>query len=171
MINRVREVVQQQAVPDTDTEPDDGTGAKVKHRILRRKYMAWNAASAARAEIIEYVEELIDLTKLLVGANEFRSGILMRNTYHDYIQRLAPTNASEINDDDPDAVVDKPTRQDEDDRMSAQPGLGDVRRRRLTTIRSAGSGEEGVPVSLQRIQTRKIEAGMRKREAGEGRGG
>ncbi|KAI4240885.1 MAG: hypothetical protein L6R40_004880 [Gallowayella cf. fulva] len=70
MINRVREVVQQQAVPDTDTEPDDGTGAKVKHRILRRKYMAWNAASAARAEIIEYVEELIDLTKLLWHLDE-----------------------------------------------------------------------------------------------------
>ena len=39
---------------------------------LRLKFLSWNASSAALEECIEYLEELIELTKILVGANEFR---------------------------------------------------------------------------------------------------
>src|SRR3569833_3597024 len=45
------------------------------------KFLAWNAAAAGQMEIIEYLEELVDLVKLLVGVNAFRSGMLERPNY------------------------------------------------------------------------------------------
>lgn len=165
MINRVREVVQQRGYEEAKNSSDP-----IQHQSVGRKYMAWNAASMARAEIIEYLEELIDLSKLLVGANEFRSGLLMRNTYHDYIRGLGRVAASEAesNNLSNEAIVE--TRSEEGDAL-AGAGLqrfGTVRRRRLTTIGSAGSGEERVPASLQRIQSRKIEAGIQRQATKEG---
>ncbi|KAI4220527.1 MAG: hypothetical protein LQ349_008068 [Xanthoria aureola] len=165
MINRVREVVQQRRYGEAKNSSDP-----IQHQTVGRKYMAWNAASMARAEIIEYLEELIDLSKLLVGANEFRSGLLMRNTYNDYIQGLGGVAASEAesNNLSNEAIVG--TRSEEGDAL-ADEGLqrfGTVRRRRLATIGSAGSGEERVPASLQRIQSRKIEAGIHRQATKEG---
>ncbi|KAL8815135.1 MAG: hypothetical protein Q9223_005703 [Gallowayella weberi] len=184
LINRVREVIQQNSLNDNNNTILTGNGegpSEVQdvpdEVVQRRKYMAWNAASAARAEIIEYLEELIDLTKLLVGANEFRSGMLMRGSYHDYIRGLegsttaGKSTAGGENGEEA-VVVDDDTRSEEkaDEvavEMTSRQPLGSVRRRRLTTIRSAGSGEEGVPASLQRIQSRKMEAGMRRQGTGE----
>jgi hypothetical protein len=57
----------------------------VRKKLVRHKFLSWNAASAGQTEIIEYLEELIELVKLLVGANEFRSGLLMRPTYNEYL--------------------------------------------------------------------------------------
>lgn len=158
MINRVRAVVHQAVEQDPDAKASDAVRK-------RRKYMAWNAASAARAEIIEYLEELIDLAKLVVGANEFRSGLLMRATYQDYTQKLAEVAGKSNESVDPvdmagdarDNFMDQPT----------QPS-GMVRRRRLTTIQSSGSSEEKIPASLKRIQSRKIEAGFRRQATREG---
>ncbi|KAI4094447.1 MAG: hypothetical protein LQ344_002196 [Seirophora lacunosa] len=161
MINRVRAVVQQAVEQDPDAKASDA----VRKRAVRRKYMAWNAASAARAEIIEYLEELIDLAKLVVGANEFRSGLLMRATYQDYMQNLAEVAGKSNESDDPvdmagdarDNAMDQPTHP-----------TGMIRRRRLTTIQSSGSSEEKIPASLKRIQSRKIEAGLRRQATNEG---
>ncbi|KAL8960319.1 MAG: hypothetical protein Q9193_002963 [Seirophora villosa] len=161
MINRVRAVVQQAVEQDPDAKASDA----VRKRAVRRKYMAWNAASAARAEIIEYLEELIDLAKLVVGANEFRSGLLMRATYQDYTQKLAEVAGKSNESVDPvdmagdarDNFMDQPT----------QP-TGMIRRRRLMTIQSSGSSEEKIPASLKRIQSRKIEAGFRRQATNEG---
>ncbi|KAL8647056.1 MAG: hypothetical protein Q9210_005782 [Variospora velana] len=97
MINRVREVVQQAGIQDPDTKASDS----VRNRAVRRNHMAWNAASAARVEIIEYLKELVDLTKLLVDANEFRSGLLMRTTYQDDTQKSADVAAESKESDDP----------------------------------------------------------------------
>lgn len=135
--------------------------------------MAWNAASAAQAEIIEYLEELIDLTKLLVGENEFRSGLLMRKTYNDYIQGLPGVAAkkwgSSGDDRDEDNAMAKTRSEDGDGVAEADlQRFGTVRRRRLTTIGSAGSAEDKVPASLQRIQSRKIEAGIKRQATNEG---
>ncbi|KAL9009585.1 MAG: hypothetical protein Q9173_005398 [Seirophora scorigena] len=161
MINRVRAVVQQAVEQDPDAKASDA----VRKRAVRRKYMAWNAASAAQAEIIEYLEELVDLAKLVVGANEFRSGLLMRATYQDYTQKLAEVAGKSNESDDPvdmagdarDNFLDQPTHP-----------TGMVRRRRLTTIQSSGSSEEKIPASLKRIQSRKIEAGLRRQATNEG---
>lgn len=81
MVNRVREVVLRSVGENQENEAVNKLALQL---ALRRKYMSWNAASAAQAEIIEFLEELIELTKLLVGANEFRSGLLTRPTHHQY---------------------------------------------------------------------------------------
>lgn len=154
MINRVREVVLEKVSAGQD---DHQLATKLaRQRAVRRKYMAWNASSAAQAEIIEFLEELIDLTKLLVGANEFRSGLLTRPTYHDYADKRkkkageAEGMAAEARDD----FIDRPLDTE-----------GLTRRRKGTTasIRS----DEDVPASLLRIQSRKIEAGLKKQRTNE----
>ncbi|KAL8709431.1 MAG: hypothetical protein Q9220_005814 [cf. Caloplaca sp. 1 TL-2023] len=160
MINRVREVVHQ----TIDQDSDQGIDELARQKTVRRKYMAWNAASAARVEIIEYLEELIDLTKLLVGANEFRSGLLMRSTYYQYVQGLESSAADRIK-----AEEGAESKDDDKDTFTGPPAqsAGMPRRRRLTTIGSVGSGEEKVPASLQRIQSRKVEAGIKRQATNE----
>lgn len=128
------------------------TSKAVHQRAVRRKYMSWNAASAAQAEVIEFLEELIDLTKLLVGANEFRSGLLTRLAYREYVHEMESeekgTNAEE-GFEARDEINEAPLH---------KQGL--TRRRRGTTI-SSHDGET-IPASLRRIQSRKIEAGIRR---------
>lgn len=51
---------------------------------LKETFLNWNASTAAWEEIIEYVEELIALTKILVGVNEFKYGFLSRPIYADW---------------------------------------------------------------------------------------
>lgn len=51
---------------------------------LKERFLSWNASSAATEEVIEYVEELVDLTKILVGINEFKYGFLSRPLYEDW---------------------------------------------------------------------------------------
>jgi len=163
MVNRVREVVLQ-SVGEGQKQEEMG---KMAHRVaVRRKYMAWNAASAAQAEIIEFLEELIDLTKLIVGANEFQSGLLTRPTYYQYsaipeqkIPKLAVGDAT-TDDEARDVFIGVP---------SSSGGI--TRRRRATTRSSKASNEESdeVPASLRRIQSRKIEAGIRRQRTNESR--
>lgn len=143
---------------------------------MRRKYMAWNAASAAQIEIIEFLEELIDLTKLLVGANEFKSGLLSRPTYFDY----APKGEEEQRDEEEqnatearDIFGQKPvdtsglSRRRRGTTLSSKAeGEGGMRKRRGTTLSSKGEAEE-VPASLRRIQSRKLEAGVRRQKTNE----
>ena len=61
-----------------------------RHRTLRLKILSWNASSAALEECVEYVEELVDLVKLLVGVNKFRSGLLHRPTFKEYFAEIYP---------------------------------------------------------------------------------
>lgn len=116
--------------------------------------MSWNAASAAQAEIIEFLEELVDLTKLLVGANEFRSGLLTRPTYQQYAEK----SAKKHEEDEPEVVE---AARDEFKDAPKRDTAAVTRRRRGTTLSSRSDGED-VPASLRRIQSRKIEAGVRK---------
>ena len=105
MVNKVREVVTEAVVEDGEprghagTNTGTATGANaakshplhnskdrdstlpLRHLAVRRKYLAFNTSSAAQAEIIEFLEELVELAKLLVGANEFRSGLFVRPEY------------------------------------------------------------------------------------------
>lgn len=157
MINRVREVVLEKESQGQDDH--EITTKLARHRALRRKYMSWNAASAAQAEIIEFLEELIDLTKLLVGANEFRSGLLTRPTYHDYTGR-----GEKIESGDEDEAAAVAEARDEVREPFSRVGL--TRRRRGTEMNRESGGED-VPASLRRIQSRKIEAGVRRMRTGE----
>lgn len=89
MVNRVREVVvsssghfKEHAHPRSEIE------VSMVKRFVRQKLISWNAASAGQIEVIEYLEELIDLVKLLVGANEFRSGLLTRGSYREWVDKI-----------------------------------------------------------------------------------
>ncbi|KAG8528330.1 uncharacterized protein KY384_007248 [Bacidia gigantensis] len=77
--------------PDPNSTPSPAPGESKKDKeeaktanllrqsAVRRKYLSWNASSAAQAEIIEFLEELVELAKLVVGAMEFRGGLLSRD--------------------------------------------------------------------------------------------
>ena len=150
MINRVREVVQQAA---GNVQNHQETSKLVHKRAVRRKYMSWNAASAAQAEVIEFLEELIDLTKLLVGANEFRSGLLTRPTYREYADNMEHETSGDPEESEArDEIKETPLN---------KQGL--TRRKRGTTSSSHGDDEE-IPASLRRIQSRKIEAGIQRQK-------
>lgn len=56
----------------------------LEHQILRDRYMGWSADSSATEEVIEYVEELVDLIKFLVGHKEFRYGFLARPIFYEW---------------------------------------------------------------------------------------
>lgn len=176
MINRVREVV----LEKVGAEGHDShkiTAKLARQRAVRRKYMSWNAASAAQAEIIEFLEELSDLIKLLVGAHEFRSGLLMRPTYHDYTEKSQNQGAEDDGDEaiaeardefreTPLDTAGATTRRRGTTLTSVDAGAGLTRRRRGTSLSSTGDGEN-VPASLRRIQSRKLEAGLRRQRTNE----
>lgn len=61
--------------------------------VTRQALLAWKASSAGMMEIIEYLEELVDLTKLLVGVNAFRSGLLEHHTFHEYNAKIRALQA------------------------------------------------------------------------------
>ncbi|CEP64357.1 uncharacterized protein LALA0_S11e02256g [Lachancea lanzarotensis] len=57
--------------------------------IMKEKFLSWNATSAASEEVIEYLEELVELTKIVVGVNEFKYGFLSRPLYADWAAEAA----------------------------------------------------------------------------------
>ncbi|MCJ1398214.1 hypothetical protein MMC11_001411 [Xylographa trunciseda] len=146
LINRVREVVR---VGAEATDNQQGVSNIMRQHLLRRKYVSWNASSAAQGEVIDYIEELIDLTKLLVGANEFRSGILMRPTYSDYAaERRDLETASKSN-------------------ARIKEGQDDVGLRKRRSPTETMDDRDKVPISLRRIQTRRFDAEIRRRATNE----
>jgi hypothetical protein len=114
--------------------------------------MSWNAGSGAQAEVIEYLEELTDLAKLLVGANEFRGGLLARPAQHELAQYAEPAS----DDDDKEGEGDG-----EAGAQAPETGAPEARRVRSGSLRSERSGS--VPVTLQRISSRKREDELRRR--------
>lgn len=82
--------------PDDDSVAVLDTGEvdeRTARIITERKFLSWNANAAGNTEIIEYLEELVDLTKLLVGVNAFRSGMLEKPKYKDYVQQTQVAEA------------------------------------------------------------------------------
>lgn len=187
VVNRVRELV-------LDNEPsilgkgDNMERSKMEvlmvRRMLRQKFLSWNAASAGQIEVIEYLEELVDLTKLLVGANEFRSGLLTRPSYNDYIKKIKEREQAEERET---VILEEergrqetgpsqvPQRRSSEHSQAAEmadkvaeklePGLRKRRNTRLGSI----ANNEGVdqvnaklanaelPMSLQRVRSKRIE--------------
>ena len=154
----MREVLQHQPVHQNKDE--ENASKLVRQLEVRRKYMSWNATSAAQAEVIEFLEELVDLTKLLVGANEFQSGLLTRPSFHQYEQRSTNEAAKPITTLDGEAL-DVEAR-DEFGEMPLSGGSSNLRRRAVTRV--APNDGEDIPPSLKRIQSRKIEAGIKRQK-------
>ncbi|KAI5845750.1 hypothetical protein DFP73DRAFT_476901 [Morchella snyderi] len=143
MVVRVRQLLME----EEDEQSHEGAhpASLATRRALRLKFLSWNAATAALEECIEYVEELVDLLKMLVGANEFRSGLLNRPTYHDYVQRIRQVRTG------------GPGKGEEDGRTVA---TGNSLGRLTSRIMGGGGAEdqweaEDIPNPLQRIQSRK----------------
>ncbi|KAK4080387.1 hypothetical protein Trihar35433_1492 [Trichoderma harzianum] len=100
LIHRVREIITSQAstsAPVTPTvshashcrsasECEDQANEKIARLITKHNFLSWNASAAGQMEIVEYLEELVELVKMLVGVNAFRSGMLERPRYTNYAQ-------------------------------------------------------------------------------------
>lgn len=151
LINRVREVTRND-VQELVTHGEGDETDIARQRAVRLKYTSWNAVAAAQAEVVEYLEELIDLTKLLVGANEFRSGMLTRPTYSEYISKIERQEGVEKSADKP---IDAAT---EDHRMTG------LTKRRSPMAKTKSDESEEVPNSLKRIQSKKKETRARGRQ-------
>ena len=156
LINRVREVTRN----DVQELASHGGGNETdvaRQRAVQLKYTSWNAVAAAQAEVVEYLEELVDLTKLLVGANEFRSGMLTRPTYLEYVEKIQKPqgggNAVE-------KALDVTTQE------HRMPGLT---KRRSPMPKMKSTESEEVPNSLRRIQSKKQEIRAQKRDPKGGR--
>lgn len=121
LIKKVREVVQnrypttkRRGYESSDSESDSeifvdfgGRGHKSQNshheHLLKEKFLSWNASSAATEEVIDYLEELVELTQVLVGVHEFKYGFLSRSLYSDYAAKAArgyKTVFSERDDED-----------------------------------------------------------------------
>ncbi|KAI1770718.1 hypothetical protein F4818DRAFT_251447 [Hypoxylon cercidicola] len=97
-ISRVRELLiarDAESRPATGAQSPASIGggsiplqAHVLKSMTRQNFLSWNAGSAGVMEIIEYLEELVDLAKLLVGVNAFRSGMLERPKFHEYARKI-----------------------------------------------------------------------------------
>ena len=137
MVNRVREVVKQTSQAK---DRDQLAVYNAAHRVVvRQKFMAWNASSAAQAEIVEYLEELVELTKLLVGANEFRSGILTRPTYQDFKQGSRKDDVKPVP-------------------MEKLPSMSKSAPSKMATDGKQDEVDHGLPEALKRIQSRTTDA-------------
>lgn len=171
MVNRVREVVLAGDIHHHNSSERSEIEMTMVKRVVRQKFLSWNAASAGQIEVIEYLEELIDLVKLLVGANEFRSGMLTRPNYKGYVDRMHMGQNDGFIETDQAIAKDDDEEQEGRDRMPepAEERLTGLVRRRTTFSRSQTKkdkeqaemekvkSEGELPRSLQRVRSRRLE--------------
>ncbi|TWU76544.1 hypothetical protein ED733_007788 [Metarhizium rileyi] len=146
-------------------------GEETASLITRHNFLSWNASTAGQMEIIEYLEELVELVKLLVGVNAFRSGMLERPQYRQYIRQLETEQDKDLG-----RVLSK--RSNASGQVDGEDGdleLGTIRTRATTSTLPGGrepfgtsqidgeagyeiefseNEEEPIPRSLQRVGTR-----------------
>jgi hypothetical protein len=186
MVNRVREVVLEKEVAVYVNEDASKSGMEISmvKRVIRQKFLSWNAASAGQIEVIEFLEELIDLAKLLVGANEFRNGMLTRPTYREYIERMdkseqwqgrtygphrqeeaAENNENPDRDEALDTMPEPITKKNSTplkkrSTFSRKTSGGDLRKTPTENEkfeRQKQANKEELPRSLQRVRSRRVE--------------
>jgi hypothetical protein len=148
--------------------------AHVLKSITKKKFLSWNAGSAGLMEIIEYLEELVDLAKLLVGVNAFRTGMLERPKFHEYIAKIKARELSSATAAETEQTIEK---------IKSNTGANIRRRRGFSSGRSDSQGTLGkrmtfsasgmgadaavdsdsdnvveeLPMSLQRVRTKRVE--------------
>lgn len=153
--------------------------------ITKQNFLSWNASSAGMMEIIEYLEELVDLAKLLVGVNAFRSGMLERPNFYEYIKKIKNKKRDQTM-----AEAEQQIQKIKSHNGSSASGSGGARKRRGFSFRRANSmgaapskrrpsflerstvqqtGDaaadstdesavvEDLPMSLQRVMTKRME--------------
>ncbi|KAK6355422.1 hypothetical protein TWF696_004520 [Orbilia brochopaga] len=145
MVNRVRQILMDSDATAAITQPDEAE-VHDSRRMLRVEFMSYNATSAALEQVIEWLEELVDLTKLLRGAAEFRMGLLSRPTYKEWVRQINVGGG-----------VDKNPPQDKAERPKSPP-------ERPTTAYGKQPDEDAVveddgdddllPETLERVRTR-----------------
>lgn len=181
MVNRVREVMLSKTKTEIEGSQESGRSdieVMMIKRLVRQKFLSWNAASAGQIEVIEYLEELIDLAKLLVGANEFRSGLLTRPTYREYVDRIG-RDAGEVQGGERSATDEEQAELRDSaphsPKKKEEGRLGLARRRTTLSRKNDNSketkqqseteesdrqkqvDEEQLPRPLQRVRTRRVE--------------
>ncbi|TRX98294.1 hypothetical protein FHL15_000939 [Xylaria flabelliformis] len=87
--NDMKAQVVRMSQQDSSTAFEDTTPKS----MTRQAFLAWKASSAGMMEIIEYLEELVDLAKLLVGVNAFRSGLLESPRFHEFHAKIKASKA------------------------------------------------------------------------------
>ncbi|KAI0458667.1 hypothetical protein F5B21DRAFT_458984 [Xylaria acuta] len=135
--------IKAQTVTTSQQRPSIAVGATPK-LMTRQDFLTWKASSAGMMEIIEYLEELIDLAKLLVGVNAFRSGLLEHAKFHEFNAKIraSKTEAEAANLDMMKSEKAKRTQ-------------GGGKRRRLAPFgrRSSAAQRESADTGLRRRQT------------------
>lgn len=176
LINRVREVLGSRTSPDAATSlpsrlvvSDGKVDEQTAQVITQRRFLSWNASIAGQMEVIEYLEELVELVKLLVGVNAFRSGMLERPTYKQYADQARLGNhlfgdsqsaysgttgsSRETGDDSVYTAAGESRRETSRGGPSAE---GPERGSRSTEFTGVNGDDEteAIPRSLQRVGTR-----------------
>ncbi|KAF3925489.1 hypothetical protein AA313_de0202592 [Arthrobotrys entomopaga] len=161
MVNRVRQLLME-TVSSTTRSKEAQVAADTK-RILRVEFMSYNASSAALEQVIEWLEELVDLTKLLRGAAEFRFGLLSRPTYKEWVRQISIGGE-----------VDGPAGEKERQHVEAieeqhhQLARVPSRSRKQETDDDIMEGEDGLPETLRRVQSRHRENRRRLSQTSQG---
>ncbi|KAJ4309560.1 hypothetical protein N0V84_011434 [Fusarium piperis] len=142
LVNHVREVLASRSGTHTPAggvptvfDENGELAQQVAHLITQKRFLSWNASTAGQMEIIEYLEELVELVKLLVGVNAFRSGLLEKPEYSNYRQR---THLNHV------PLASVPT---------VESSTAGVPAEEVATAPEAFSGDNGRTTGLQRTQT------------------
>lgn len=188
----VRPVSEHLTVPgqgQQDEEPGYASSVHSEAQIAERhKVLAWNASTAGQVEIIEYLEELVELAKLIVGVNAFRRGMLQKLDFgaHGGVRLVGTVSAYPSEDEDEDGGDGDQSPKIERRRTRVGSGGGGVggveggeeggyglKRAATYGFESTPPGEEEadlVPVSLQRVGTRMRRESGRRRMSLRGKG-
>ena len=140
--------------------------------VTRLDFLAWKASSTGMMEIIEYLEELVDLAKLLVGVNAFTSGLLEHPRFHEY------KNQINEQDSESDVATFNVIRRRRLASIRAQSSITGRRRRQTasgtptgndgTTVESHDdTGDTDISWSLQRVISKRVEETRSKRRGSE----
>ncbi|KAK6518548.1 hypothetical protein TWF506_005686 [Arthrobotrys conoides] len=185
MVNRVRQILMESVSANnynninnneniTETQEAEDTAK----RILRVEFMSYNASSAALEQVIEWLEELVDLTKLLRGAAEFRVGLLSRPTYREWVRQISIGGGDGAPPPPPPSLLPplssagekpKPAEKEEVEQHQEEGAhhkltriMSSTRKQELDS--EAVEAEDGIPESLKRVQSRHREnrAGVRR---------
>ncbi|KAI0543042.1 hypothetical protein GGR58DRAFT_450421 [Xylaria digitata] len=155
----------------------------------RQAFLAWKASAAGMMEIIEYLEELVDLAKLLVGVNAFRSGLLEHPQFYEYGAKIntpgSETSASNLNIMKNEKLIREGGKRRRLESFGgrssiAQHTLFDAGLRRRQTAGSSPAGigdttsdysshieETDISWTLQRVMTKRMEESRSKRKKSE----
>lgn len=186
-VTRVREVLTDRygSAPDssatsvyqaTDSRrPSRAPEPHVLKSVTQQKFLAWNAGSAGMMEIIEYLEELVDLAKLLVGVNAFRTGMLERPKFHEYIAKIKARELTSATVVETEQTIEKiksnasaNIRKQQGYSSGRSDSFGTTLTKRMSSAARTGADAavdsdleddvvEDLPMSLQRVRTKRME--------------